>query len=123
MTLPRVFPSVVHMLAEAAAKAPAREAVAMGGERLSYAEYARGAAGLALELQSLGIGVADSYRGEIVKAYVSLTPGASASVDDFLEHCRKNLAKHKIPAALEIVPDLPKTAVGKIDKKALKGVD
>ncbi|MGH7003088.1 MAG: AMP-binding protein, partial [Alphaproteobacteria bacterium] len=55
MTLPRVFPSVVHMLAEAAATAPARQAVAMGEERLTYAEYARCAAGLAAELQSLGI--------------------------------------------------------------------
>ena len=54
MTLPRVFPSVVHMLADAVAKAPAREAVAMGGERLTYAEYARCAAGLAAELKTLG---------------------------------------------------------------------
>jgi long-chain acyl-CoA synthetase len=66
------------------------------------------------------IGVPDSYRGEIVKAYVSLRPGAAADADALLEHCRRNLAKYKIPAALEIVADLPKTAVGKIDKKALK---
>jgi len=55
MALPRVFPSVVHMLAEAAAAAPAREAVALGAERLTYAEYARCAAGLASELKSLGL--------------------------------------------------------------------
>lgn len=67
------------------------------------------------------IGVPDAYRGEILKAYVSLKPGAGATVDDLLAHCRANLAKYKIPAALEIVADLPKTAVGKIDKKQLKG--
>jgi long-chain acyl-CoA synthetase len=66
------------------------------------------------------IGVPDSYRGEIVKAYVSLKPGAAATADDLLAHCRGNLAKYKIPSALEIVADLPKTAVGKIDKKQLK---
>lgn len=66
------------------------------------------------------IGVPDTYRGEIVKAYVSLKPGAIANVDELVAHCRTNLAKYKIPAAVEIVPDLPKTAVGKIDKKQLK---
>lgn len=66
------------------------------------------------------IGAPDSYRGEIVKAFVALKPGASATCDALLEHCRANLARYKIPAALEIVPDLPKTAVGKIDKKRLK---
>ncbi|MGE0737356.1 MAG: long-chain fatty acid--CoA ligase [Alphaproteobacteria bacterium] len=66
------------------------------------------------------IGVADSYRGEIVKAYVALRPGAAASIDDLLAHCRKNLAKYKVPARIEIIADLPKTAVGKIDKKPLK---
>ncbi len=55
MALPRVFPSVVHMLAEAAAAAPAREAVALGAEQLTYAEYTRCAAGLAAELKSLGL--------------------------------------------------------------------
>jgi long-chain acyl-CoA synthetase len=67
------------------------------------------------------IGVPDTYRGEVVKAYVSLKPGAAATADDLLAHCRANLAKYKIPSALEIVADLPKTAVGKIDKKQLKG--
>jgi long-chain acyl-CoA synthetase len=66
------------------------------------------------------IGMPDAYRGEIVKAYVSLKPGASASADALIEHCRQNLAKYKIPTALEIVAELPKTAVGKIDKKQLK---
>jgi long-chain acyl-CoA synthetase len=66
------------------------------------------------------IGVPNSYRGEIVKAFVSLKPGAAATTEELVEHCRKNLAKYKLPAALEIVADLPKTAVGKIDKKRLK---
>jgi long-chain acyl-CoA synthetase len=66
------------------------------------------------------IGVPDAYRGELVKAYVSLKPGAATDPAVLLDHCKLNLAKYKIPSALEIVPDLPKTAVGKIDKKALK---
>jgi len=66
------------------------------------------------------IGMPDTYRGEIVKAYVSLKPGAAATIDALAEHCRANLAKYKVPSLFEIVADIPKTPVGKIDKKQLK---
>jgi len=36
-------------------------------------------------------------------------------------HCRANLARYKVPASIELVAALPKTPVGKIDKKALRG--
>jgi long-chain acyl-CoA synthetase len=65
-------------------------------------------------------GVPDSYRGEIVRSHVVLRAGTSATVDDLLAHCRANLAKYKVPAALAVVDALPKTSVGKIDKKALR---
>src|SRR5690606_1308169 len=52
--LPRVFPTVVHMLVEAAAEAPDREALVCGDERLSYAEYLRCVAGFAAELREAG---------------------------------------------------------------------
>ncbi len=53
-TLPQVFPTLVHMLAEAAARWPEREALAAGSERLSYREYLSCVAGFARELQALG---------------------------------------------------------------------
>lgn len=62
----------------------------------------------------------DAYRGELVSAFVALRPGAGVSVDQLAEHCRANLAKYKIPALISIVEELPKTAVGKIDKNRLR---
>jgi len=70
-------------------------------------------------IEAAAIGVADDYRGEVIRAFV-VAGNSSVSVDDLLEHCRLNLARYKIPAVLELVNDLPKTAVGKIDKKALR---
>ncbi len=66
------------------------------------------------------VGVPDSYRGEVIRAYVVLRPGAAATVDDLLAHCRANLARYKVPAAIEILTALPKTTVNKTDKKALR---
>jgi len=66
------------------------------------------------------VGAPDAYRGEVVRAYVVLRPGAKANVEDLLAHCRRNLAKYKVPASLEILDALPKTTVNKTDKKALR---
>ena len=71
-------------------------------------------------LEAAVIGVRDEYRGELPVAYVALRPGARASEDDLVAHCRANLARYKIPAQIRIVEALPKTSVGKIDKNALR---
>ena len=47
-------------------------------------------------------------------------PDASVTAEDLRALCRANLTKIKIPVAIHIVPELPKNAVGKIDKPALR---
>lgn len=66
------------------------------------------------------VAVPDAYRGELVQAFVALRPGAAATAADLTGHCRENLAKYKVPAAITLVAELPKTAVGKIDKNRLR---
>ena len=67
------------------------------------------------------VGVADPYRGETVKAFVSLRPGAEVSVDELIVFCKDRLAAYKYPRAVEIVEELPKTATGKILRRQLRG--
>jgi len=74
-------------------------------------------------LEAAAVGVPDDYRGEIIKAFVALKPGAGATADDLRAHCEANLAKYKVPANIEIVPEVAKTTVGKIDKRALRRAD
>ncbi|GAA2080481.1 hypothetical protein GCM10009801_38770 [Streptomyces albiaxialis] len=66
------------------------------------------------------VGVADDYRGETVKAYVSLRPGADATPDELRSHCEAALAAYKYPRAVEILAELPKTASGKILRRELR---
>jgi long-chain acyl-CoA synthetase len=65
------------------------------------------------------IGVEDPKSGQAVKAFVVLRPGTSASVEDLLEHCRRNLTAYKIPRQVEFRESLPKTNVGKILRREL----
>jgi long-chain acyl-CoA synthetase len=66
------------------------------------------------------IGIPDSYRGETVKAFVVLKPGASATPEELVEHCRSGLAEFKVPSRIELREGLPKTAIGKILHRVLR---
>jgi acyl-CoA synthetase (AMP-forming)/AMP-acid ligase II len=70
--------------------------------------------------EAASTGIADSYYGEKVCAFVVLKPGARADADGLIEHCKKNLAPYKVPAVIRLVDELPRTTVGKIDKLALR---
>ena len=67
------------------------------------------------------VGVPDEKWGEVGKAWLVLTPGADFSEDAFRAFLGKRLARYKLPRAIEILEELPKTAIGKIDKKLLAG--
>lgn len=70
--------------------------------------------------EAASAGVPDRYYGETICAYVVLKPGACATVDDLIAHCKKNLAPYKVPSRIFIVDALPRTIVGKIDSVALR---
>lgn len=64
-------------------------------------------------------GIPDPYRGETVKAYIVLKQGATVTEEELDKYCRENLASFKIPRLYEFRNELPKTAVGKILRRAL----
>ncbi|MGW8700383.1 class I adenylate-forming enzyme family protein [Streptomyces eurythermus] len=66
------------------------------------------------------VGVPDGYRGETVKAYISLRPGAEAAPGELAAYCKERLAAYKYPRQVEILPELPKTASGKILRRELR---
>jgi len=69
------------------------------------------------------IGVPDPKRGETVKAFVVVKPGETLTAEDVIAHCRQSLAPYKVPTIVEFLDALPRTAVGKPDKKALKEME
>jgi len=55
----------------------------------------------------------------MVKAYVVLKEGETATEEEIIEFCRTRLAKYKVPRAVEFRKELPKTMVGKILRRLL----
>lgn len=66
------------------------------------------------------VGVPDGYRGETVKAFVSLKAGHQASAEEIKEYCKLHMAAYKYPRVIELLDDLPKTSSGKILRRALR---
>jgi long-chain acyl-CoA synthetase len=66
------------------------------------------------------IGVPDEYRGETVKAFVSLKPSAQATEDELIAFCKERMAAYKYPRQVEFLDEIPKTPTGKILRRELR---
>lgn len=70
--------------------------------------------------EALVIGVPDDFRGEAPRAYVTLESGAAGDADALKEWLNDRVGKHERVDAVVIRQELPKTLVGKLDRKALR---
>ena len=65
------------------------------------------------------VGVPDDIKGHKPYAFVQLKPDGTASAQDIKEYTIKNVATYQIPRRVWILDELPKTNIGKIDRRAL----
>ena len=66
------------------------------------------------------VGAPDPTWVEAVTAFVALRPGQQATVDDLRAHVRAQVAGYKVPKRIEFIDTVPKSAVGKILRRALR---
>ena len=62
----------------------------------------------------------DPYRGETIKAYVSLKAGAQATADEIKAFARERMAAYKYPRVVEIIDEIPKNASGKVLRRVFQ---
>ena len=65
-------------------------------------------------------GVPDAIKGEVVKAWVVLRAGQTATEAELRAFCRETAGAYKVPATIEFRTELPKTMVGKVLRRALR---
>jgi long-chain acyl-CoA synthetase len=66
------------------------------------------------------VGVPDEYRGETVKAFVSLRPGATTTPEEIAAFAKERMAAYKYPRQVEILDEIPKTVSGKVLRRELR---
>ncbi|MBD1556253.1 AMP-binding protein [Vibrio sp. S9_S30] len=69
-------------------------------------------------LEAAVVGGEDEKTGEAVLAYITVSN--PITIDDVIAHCRENLTAYKIPKMIQILPELPKSTVGKILRRELR---
>ena len=70
--------------------------------------------------EALVIGVPEEYRGEVPRAYVTLNEGASVTGEELASWLNAKIGKHERVDAVVIRESLPKTIIGKLDRKTLR---
>ena len=65
-------------------------------------------------------GLPDQMKGETVKAWVVVRPGKTVTPQELRAFAKEKLAPYKVPSQIEIVPDLPKSQVGKVLRRMLR---
>jgi acyl-CoA synthetase (AMP-forming)/AMP-acid ligase II len=97
-----------------------KDVIITGGENVSSIELEDCLASHAAVAEAAVIGVPDEKWGETVKALVVLRPGAEATEQDLIDHCRSRLAHYKCPTSVELRTELARTATGKLQKFLLR---
>jgi long-chain acyl-CoA synthetase len=69
------------------------------------------------------VGVPDEYRGETVKAYISLKPGKSVTEEELIAFCKEQMAAYKYPRSIEFIDEVPKTISGKTLRRELRALN
>jgi fatty-acyl-CoA synthase len=98
-----------------------KDVIISGGENISSVEV-EGALLRHPAVQEVAIvGLPDERWGEAPHAFVVLRAGCSATEGELREFARERMAHFKCPKTVRFVPELPKTATGKIQKYVLRG--
>ena len=99
----------------------AKDLIIRGGHNIDPVMIEEALAGHEAVAMVGAIGQPDAHAGELPCAYVELVSGASATAEDLSAFARSQIAERAaVPKHLEILPELPRTAVGKVFKPALR---
>jgi amino acid adenylation domain-containing protein len=89
------------------------------GEKVSPVEVENALYGIEGIREAAVVGVPDDLLGQAIRAYVALEPGSTLTDKDIKKTCLARLENFMVPRDVIFLPELPKTATGKISKKGL----
>ena len=97
-----------------------KDMIVTGGFNVFSAEVEAAVMELDAVRECAVVGVPDEKWGEAVTAIVALNDGASVDEAAVIAHCKARIGSVKAPKAVHVWPEVPRTAAGKFDKKAIR---
>ena len=113
--------AVVHADGYAEIRDRFKDVIISGGENISSVEVEGVLMRHAAVQEVAVVGMPNERWGEVPHAFVILRPGATATGRELIDFARDQLAHFKAPHEVTFVPELPKTATGKLQKYVLRG--
>ena len=98
-----------------------KDVIISGGENISSVEVEGMLLGHPAVREAAVVGLPDAKWGEAPHAFIVLKDGATATPEELRTFSRERLAHFKTPHSFTFLPELPKTATGKIQKYVLRG--
>lgn len=100
----------------------AKDMIIRGGENIYPKEIENVVYQLPEVAEAAVVGRVSETYGEEPVLFLALNSGATLTAEQVLAHARRNLSKYKLPVGITFLDDLPKNAVGKLDKPSLRAL-
>lgn len=97
-----------------------KEIINRGGQNIAPAEVEEAVAAFPTVLDCAVVGVAHAFLGEVPVAFVVERDGQSVDLAALIKHCEQRLSAYKVPAAVHVVPEIPRTGSGKVMRFRLR---
>jgi len=97
-----------------------KDMIAVGGFKVFPSQVEAVLLGHPAVKEALVLGLPDAYHGEMPRAFVTLNDESAATGDELVIWLNARVGKHERVSAVVVRGALPKTMIGKLDRKALK---
>jgi len=97
-----------------------KDMIVSGGENIASSEIERVIYEHESVVEAAVVGRPDERWGEVPVAFVVVTPGATTTAEELIEHCGRQLARYKIPKEVVLIDALPRNPSGKVLKRELR---
>jgi acyl-CoA synthetase (AMP-forming)/AMP-acid ligase II len=91
-----------------------KELIIRGGQNIAPAEIEEAANAFPPVLDSAALGMPHAHLGEMPVLFVVARPGMSIDQQALLKHCADRLSAYKVPHAVQVIAEIPRTGSGKI---------
>jgi acyl-CoA synthetase (AMP-forming)/AMP-acid ligase II len=97
-----------------------KEVIIRGGQNIAPSEVEEAVSSHASVLDCAVVGAPHKHLGEVPVVFVTTRPGTELVERDLIDHCRTKISAYKLPAAVYVVPEIPRTGSGKVLRYRLK---
>lgn len=99
-----------------------KEIIIRGGQNIAPVEVEEAIFAHESVLDCAVVGIPHEFLGEVPVAFVIIREGSSLDENQIIEHCRSRLSSYKVPNAIHVVSEIPRTGSGKVQRFKLRQI-